>query len=75
MLYTWPELTDYRSLSYSHILALPLVNSVVPIAVPTLYLWLVDTLALQRGTWVINPGTKTGLFVWPNLEIEYVFAF
>jgi 15-cis-phytoene synthase / lycopene beta-cyclase len=42
---------------------------------PTLYLWIVDTFALQRGTWVINTATKTGLFVWPHLEIEEAIFF
>jgi 15-cis-phytoene synthase/lycopene beta-cyclase len=60
----------FRTLSSEHIISLPFINTVVPIMVPTIYLWLVDTLALQRGTWVINPNTKTGIFLWPNLEIE-----
>lgn len=42
----------------------------MPIALPTLYLWLVDTLALKRGTWVISNGTKSGRHLWDGLEIE-----
>ena len=38
---------------------------------PTLYLWVVDTLALRRGTWVIEAGTKLGWEIWDGLEIEY----
>ncbi|PNS19579.1 GPI mannosyltransferase 1 [Sphaceloma murrayae] len=62
-------------LAYQFILNLPLVNTVLPIALPTLYLWLVDTLALQRGTWVIESGTKLGIQVWPHLEIEEALFF
>ena len=39
---------------------------------PTIYLWAVDTLALRRGTWVIESGTKLGLHLWDGLEIESV---
>lgn len=60
-----------RNLAYQFILLLPLTSTLVPIAVPTLYLWLVDTLALRRGTWTIEPGTKLGWHVWDGLEIEY----
>lgn len=47
-------------------------NTTVPILVPTLYLWIVDTLALQRGTWVIESGTKVGFQIWSGLELECV---
>ncbi|KZV73704.1 terpenoid synthase [Peniophora sp. CONT] len=59
----------------SHIVALPLTSTLLPIAIPTLYLWIVDTFALQRGTWAIVPGTKTGLYVWPHLELEEALFF
>lgn len=63
-----------RSLAYQFILGLPLSNTYVPIILPTVYLWLVDTLALKRGTWVIETGTKLGIHLWPHLEIEYVYV-
>lgn len=43
--------------------------------VPTVYLWIVDTLALKRGTWVISTGTKYGLHLWDGLEIEEALFF
>ena len=52
---------------------LPLSNTLVPVALPTLYLWIVDTLALKRGTWVIESGTKLGWHLWDGLEMEYVY--
>lgn len=58
------------SLAYQFILGLPWTNTVLPIAIPTAYLWIVDTLALQRGTWLIEDGTKLGIHLWPHLEIE-----
>lgn len=54
---------------------LPLSNTLVPIAIPTLYLWVVDTLALKRGTWVIESGTKLGWHLWDGLEIEEAVFF
>jgi 15-cis-phytoene synthase/lycopene beta-cyclase len=38
-------------------------------------LWIVDTLALRRGTWSIELGTKLGIHVWPHLEIEEAVFF
>ena len=68
-------LTNDRSLAHQLILELPLSNTMLPIALPTLYLWIVDTFALRRGTWVIEPGTKFGLHVWDGLEIEEAVFF
>jgi 15-cis-phytoene synthase/lycopene beta-cyclase len=62
-------------LAYQFILGLPLSNTLVPIALPTLYLWTVDTLALKRGTWVINTGTKYGFHLWDGLDIEEALFF
>lgn len=61
-----------RILAHQLIMELPLSNTLVPVAFPTLYLWVVDTLALRRGTWVIESGTKLGWHLWDGLEIEYV---
>lgn len=63
------------SLAYQVIIGLPLLNCSVAIIVPTLYLWLVDTLALRRGTWVIESGTKLGWTLWDGLEIEEALFF
>lgn len=68
----WLGSDKRRSLAYQFVLGLPLSNTLLPIALPTLYLWVVDTLALNRGTWVIEAGTKLGYHLWPGLEIEYV---
>lgn len=65
-------LTNNRTLAYQFLVGLPWPNVLLPIALPTLYLWIVDTFALQRGTWVIEEGTKLGVYLWPGLEIEYV---
>lgn len=64
-------LTRIRSLAYQFIIGLPLSSTLLPIVLPTLYLWIVDTLALKRGTWVIESGTKLGWHLWDGLEIEY----
>lgn len=63
------------SLAYQFLVGLPLLNTLVPIALPTLYLWIVDTLALKRGTWTIEPGTKLGVHLWDGLEVEEAIFF
>jgi len=63
------------SLSSQFLIALPLSSTMLPIAIPTIYFWLVDTLALKRGTWVIESGTKLGIHLWDGLEIEEAFFF
>jgi hypothetical protein len=50
---------------------MPRYSVVLPILLPTLYLWECDARALQRGTWVIEQGTKLGLS-YRGLEIECV---
>lgn len=70
-----PGLTRNRSLAYQFIVVLPWTNTALPILLPTLYLWIVDTLALRRGTWVINVGTKHGVHLWDGLEIEEALFF
>lgn len=64
-----------RTLAYQFILGLPWTNTLLPIALPTIYLWIVDTLALRRGTWVINTGTKFAVHLWDGLEIEEAIFF
>jgi 15-cis-phytoene synthase/lycopene beta-cyclase len=59
-----------RTLAYQFIVALPLSNTLLPVLFPTLYLWAVDTLALRRGTWAIESGTKYGIHLWDGLDIE-----
>lgn len=63
------------SLTAHFILALPLTSTLVPIALPTIYLWVVDELALGRGTWAIESGTKLGVCLFGSLEIEEAIFF
>lgn len=44
------------------------------ILVPTLYLWLVDAIAIQGGTWTIDPAQTTGIKLGP-LPIEEMIFF
>ncbi len=57
------------------IISLPLACTALPILLPTIYLWLVDELALGRGTWSIESGTKLGLCLFGVLEIEEATFF
>ncbi len=44
------------------------------IGVPTLYLWIIDSLAITSGTWTINPLNTTGLKVG-SLPFEEMLFF
>ncbi|KAF2477199.1 Lycopene beta-cyclase [Lindgomyces ingoldianus] len=70
-----PFLLLLWSLAYQFLLGLPILNTAIPILLPTLYLWVIDTLALKRGTWVISDGTKYGFHLWDGLEIEEALFF
>ena len=48
----------------------PLVAAIAP---PTLYLWLVDAVAIQSGTWTIDPAQTTGIKLGPLPLEEMVF--
>ena len=63
------------TLSYQFLIGLPATSTIIPIALPTLYLWIVDTLALRRGTWTIESGTKLGIQLWDGLDIEEAIFF
>lgn len=57
------------------ILSLPWACTIAPILLPTLYLWIVDELALGRGTWSIGSGTKLEMRLFGALEIEEATFF
>jgi 15-cis-phytoene synthase / lycopene beta-cyclase len=63
------------SLSWQLLLGLPQSNTRLPIVLSTAYLWIVDTIALHRGTWSIGSGTKLGIYLWPGLEVEEAVFF
>lgn len=75
IIWAFPFLLLLWSLSKDFMLQIPKKNILVPILLPTLYLWLVDTFALRRGTWVIEQGTKYGIHIWEGLDIEEAFFF
>ncbi|WYZ39225.1 hypothetical protein EsH8_III_001139 [Colletotrichum jinshuiense] len=57
------------------LLALPLACTALPILLPTVYLWIVDEMALGRGTWAIESGTKLEIQLFGDLEIEEATFF
>ncbi|KAF2727358.1 Lycopene beta-cyclase [Polyplosphaeria fusca] len=75
VVWAFPFLLLLWSLAYQFLIGLPISNTLIPIALPTCYLWIVDTLALKRGTWVISNGTKYGVHLWDGLEIEEALFF
>lgn len=62
-------------LAGNFIISLPPALTLVPIVLPTLYLWLVDEGALGRGTWSIESGTKLGFSIFGSLDVEEAVFF
>ncbi|KAF5670054.1 phytoene synthase [Fusarium heterosporum] len=75
LIWACPFLLFLWTISYQFIVNLPWTNTALPIALPTLYLWVVDTFALRRGTWSITSGTKYGFVLWDGLDIEEAVFF
>lgn len=59
-----------RLMAYRLIVRLPLREVSLAICIPTLFLWVVDTIALGKGTWVIESATKLDIQLWGSLDIE-----
>ncbi|KAF4442343.1 phytoene synthase [Fusarium austroafricanum] len=75
LIWACPFLLFLWTISYPFSVNLPWTNTALPIALPTLYLWVVDTFALRRGTWAISSGTKYGIVLWDGLDIEEAVFF
>ncbi|PLB51387.1 phytoene synthase [Aspergillus steynii IBT 23096] len=63
------------ALSSGFLLALPWKEMVFSVIIPTFFLWMVDTLALQRGHWVIEKPTKLEIQLWGGLDMEEALFF
>lgn len=63
------------SLTGPMLLALPWQATLLPIMLPTLYLWFVDELSLRRGIWTIETGTKLGTQLFGSLDLEEAVFF
>ena len=70
-----PVLLALWCFSYQLLLTLPRSKTWLPIFLPTAYLCVVDTIALLRGTWSIEQGTKLNFQLWPGLEVEEALFF
>ncbi|KAI1424584.1 hypothetical protein F5Y12DRAFT_441160 [Xylaria sp. FL1777] len=75
LIWACPFLLLTWTLSGYFLIKLPLACIAIPICLPTLYLWIVDELALGRGTWAIESGTKLGWCLWGNLDLEEAVFF
>ncbi|KAF3918074.1 hypothetical protein ABW21_db0206340 [Orbilia brochopaga] len=75
LVWAGPVLLYLWGLSHQYILSVPRKNTLIPILLPTLYLWIVDTLALKNGTWIINPEKSLQIKLWGYLDIEEAVFF
>ncbi|KAF8585431.1 terpenoid synthase [Ramaria rubella] len=70
-----PFLTFLTALCSSHLKALPLHVSCGSILIPTIYFWMIDSMALHNGIWIIEKDTKLNWQLWGALDIEEALFF
>ncbi|KJZ76523.1 hypothetical protein HIM_04252 [Hirsutella minnesotensis 3608] len=75
LIWVCPFMMLLWAMSYQFLLAMPRRVILCAIAIPTAYLCMVDNLALQRGTWVIENETKVNVQVLGSLEVEEALFF
>lgn len=77
LLWTTPVLIFLFTISgfMSRFLHHRILVTLTSIAIPTLYLCIVDTVALRSGTWHINEKSSLELFVWRGLPLEEAVFF
>ncbi|KAB8221220.1 Lycopene beta-cyclase [Aspergillus novoparasiticus] len=61
--------------SSAFIMALPKLELMTSITLPTLFLWTVDTTSINQGTWTVEAPTKLGVQLWSGMDIEEVLFF
>lgn len=61
---------NLRVFSSGFIMALPKLELMVSITLPTLFLWTVDTISINQGTWTVEAPTKLGVQLWSGMDIE-----
>ncbi|KAH8424171.1 uncharacterized protein LDX57_001926 [Aspergillus melleus] len=75
LIWVCPVLLLQWTLSCEFLIALPWNVTVLPVCLPTLYLWFADANAVSAGTWTIENGTKVGYQLWNGLELEEAVFF
>ncbi|OLL25032.1 GPI mannosyltransferase 1 [Neolecta irregularis DAH-3] len=50
-------------------------SSVISLIIPTVFLWVVDTIAIRDKVWKIADSTRTGYELWEYLPIEEAIFF
>lgn len=68
LLITW-------SLTGEMMLVLPKATTILPIMLPTIYLWVVDEFSLSQGIWTIEDDTKLGSKLFGSLDLEEAVFF
>ncbi|PLB53209.1 Lycopene beta-cyclase [Aspergillus steynii IBT 23096] len=75
LIWVSPVLLLQWSISCAFLIALPWKVTIIPVCIPTLYLWFADANAVSTGTWTIENGTKVGYQLWNGLELEEAVFF
>nr|CBY78076.1 mutant phytoene synthase/carotene cyclase [Neurospora crassa] len=75
LVWACPFLLAIWTLAGRFILSLPWYATLLPMFLPTFYLWAVDEFALHRGTWSIGSGTKLDFCLFGKLDIEEATFF
>ncbi|OGM47838.1 phytoene synthase [Aspergillus bombycis] len=77
LIMTWagPFLLIQWLFSSGFIMALPRMELMASVTLPTLFLWTVDTISINKGTWTVEVPTKLGIQPWSGMDIEEVLFF
>ncbi|KAE8415083.1 Lycopene beta-cyclase [Aspergillus pseudocaelatus] len=77
LIITWagPFLLIQWLFSSGFVMAFPKMELLAAVALPTLFLWIVDTISINQGTWTVEAPTKLGIQLWGGMDIEEVLFF
>ncbi|KAE8379185.1 Lycopene beta-cyclase [Aspergillus bertholletiae] len=73
--WTGPFLLVQWLFSSVFFMALPRMALIASVALPTFFLWTVDTISINRGTLTIETPTKLGFQLWSGMDIEEMLFF
>lgn len=75
LLWSAPILALLLLFTYSTLIVLPRYTLCSTILLPTIYLWVIDNIALHRGIWTIEKPTKLDYQIFGSLDLEEAVFF
>ncbi|KAL4891160.1 phytoene synthase [Aspergillus ambiguus] len=75
VVWTSPWLLIQWAFSSDFISTFPRKGYIASVMIPTVFLWVVDTVSLKSGTWVIADSTKLDIQPWTAMDLEEAIFF